>query len=921
MPLSAATRALWAKSDPGDGPGHSLLAHLLDVAACAAAILEREPATTLAHYAADLGLPADQARAWVCTLAGLHDLGKASPAFQQKWEPGKRAVWEAGLTWPAEAPPSAPPNDVPHNVISQATLPALLIRSGWSPRAARRVADAVGAHHGFRAQQQDLDRASAPTQQGAAPWTQARTELFDNVLQVLGAIESPTVPFTGAAFERIAGLTSIADWFGSSLPRAPRADDPADYFAGALIRARQALDIGGWFGRDTLLTPGTAPALADVFSYLGQPDRPFRARALQDATERLLADPSSPALLLIEAPMGEGKTEAALYAHLRLQATNHHRGLYLALPTQATGNAMFSRLRRFLSVRAAARGTATPPLDLQLLHGATLLNPDFQSLVMRPNLTEVSDDSPDSPQEGVRAAEWFTHRKRGLLSEYGVGTVDQALMAVINTKHQFVRLWGLANRVVVLDEVHAYDTYTGTLIESLVGWLHALGSSVILMSATLPTKKRQALLAAYGAMEDDHIPYPRITHVAGGVARSATFTGRPQPTLAVRPAPADIADLADLLRDLVRDGGCIACILNTVQRAQGLYQAMRGDAEARGLQLFHARYPADERLRRETLVLDTFGAGDEAHPVARPQRAILIATQIVEQSLDLDFDALVTDLAPIDLLLQRAGRLHRHHRPVASRHGHRDPILHIAGLTSDATVPDFGASEHIYERYILLRSWLVLQGRQYIALPGDIDTLVQAVYSTPDPDGLAPELQEALRKTRAALENRDGAAGGAAAYAVFGEATDTGWLDYPNPARRRDDDADDPQADDDRPLPRTRRGKPSVTVIPIHTHQGRYYLDTAHTEPVRFTGTIGRAAATDYYRRSVRLSRYPVVNGIAQHVQDEGVALTGWHKEPLLAHTYPLVLHDGRAIVGGQVVRLDPDLGVVYGQSDHAERK
>lgn len=612
--------------------------------------------------------------------------------------------------------------------------------------------------------------------------------------------------------------------------------------------------------------------------------------------------------------MGEGKTEAALYAHLRLQAANHHRGLYVALPTQATGNAMFRRLQRFLAERAVARGAAARPLDLQLLHGATLLNRDFQSIIVRSNLPEDAKeaaDSPDSSQEGVRAAEWFTNRKRGLLSEYGVGTVDQALMAVLNTKWQFVRLWGLANRVVVLDEVHAYDTYTGTLLESLVRWLHALGSSVILMSATLPTAKRRALLAAYGAEEAENPPYPSITHVAGGIARSETFVGRDQPTLAVQSVPAEMPALANLLRDLARDGGCVACIVNTVQRAQELYEALRGDAEASGLQLFHARYPADERLTRETLVLDTFGEDTDEHPVTRPQRAILIATQVVEQSLDLDFDALVTDLAPIDLILQRAGRLHRHARPPESRHSHRQPVLYVAGLTADATVPDFGASEYIYERYVLLRSWLVLQGRERIALPGDIDRLVQAVYSMPDPDDLAPELRETLRQTHAALANREGAAGGAAAYAVFGEADETGWLGVPNHVHL-DDNTDDPQADDDRPLPRTRQGKPSVTVIPVHAHAGRHYLDTAHTQEVRFTGTIARATAIDYYRRSVRLSRYQVVSGIARHLEEEHLSPTGWRKEPLLAHSYPLVLRDGRAMVGGLAVRLDPELGIVY---------
>lgn len=914
MDLSAAARALWAKSpDRAGGDWHPLIAHLLDVAACAAAILAREPATTRAAYAADFGLEEGRALAWVCALVGLHDLGKASPAFQQKWPEGLSRVRAHGLTW--DDPPPPPPDDAPHNVISQATLPALLVRVGWRPRCASRVADAIGAHHGFRAQERDLQRAEATSQQGGAAWAAAREELSAYVLAVLRVSGAPTIPFGGAAFERIAGLTSVADWFGSSLPRVPFGDDPAAYFAGALDRAHARLDAAGWPHRAALLAPGDPPTLTEVFGYLGKPGRPFAPRALQCAAERLLADSSGPTLLLIEAPMGEGKTEAALYAHLLLQAANGHRGLYVALPTQATGNAMFRRLRRFLGERAAARGADAPPLDLQLLHGATLLNREFQGIVVRPNLHDGGREAPNSPdaaQEGVRAAEWFTNRKRGLLSAYGVGTVDQALMAVLNTKWQFVRLWGLANRVVVLDEVHAYDTYTGTLIESLVRWLHALGSSVVLMSATLPTKKRRALLDAYGATEGEPLPYPRITRAAGGIARSESFIGRPQPTLTVRPAPTEIDALADLLRGLARGGGCVGCVVNTVQRAQKLYLALRDEAEVLGLQLFHARYPADERLARETRVLDTFGVGTDEQRIARPRRAVVIATQVVEQSLDLDFDVLVTDLAPIDLVLQRAGRLHRHERSLETRHGHREPVLYIAGLATDAIAPDFGPSEDIYERYVLLRSWLALRDCGRIALPGEIDRLVQAVYSTPDPDDLAPELRAALRKAAAKLGDRDRADGGAAAVAVFGEANETRWLGVPNQVRRRDDDADDPQADDDRPLAQTRLGRPSATVIPVHAHAGRYYLDAEYRVLVHFTGTIGREEAIRYYSRSVRLSHYHVVKGLPQHLRDEKLSPTGWQREPPLAHAYPLVLSDGCAVVGGQAVRLDAELGVVY---------
>src|SRR5207302_2459034 len=212
---------------------------------------------------------------------------------------------------------------------------------------------------------------------------------------------------------------------------------------------------------------------------------------------------------------------------------------------------------------------------------------------------------------------------------------DQSLLAVLNVKHQFVRLWGLANRTVIIDEVHAYDTYTSGLIFSLVRWLHALGSSVVVLTATLPAAKRRELLAAAGAADAPEATYPRLTRVAASRAEVASFPAHPQPAINLESAPADVLALARLLADLARRGGCVACIVNTVQRAQALYQALRGGAVA--LWMFHARYPAEKRQRLEELVAGLFGKEG-----ARPERGVLVATQVVEQSLDLDFDTMVT---------------------------------------------------------------------------------------------------------------------------------------------------------------------------------------------------------------------------------------------------------------------------------------
>ncbi|PKN31350.1 MAG: CRISPR-associated helicase Cas3', partial [Deltaproteobacteria bacterium HGW-Deltaproteobacteria-20] len=361
------------------------------------------------------------------------------------------------------------------------------------------------------------------------------------------------------------------------------------------LTATRALDAIGWAKRTPLAT--SSRTFHEVFG--------FAPRPLQQATADALTSLSKPAILLVEAPMGEGKTEAAYYAHLELQRRFGHRGLYIALPTKATGNAMFRRTLRFLKSQGCER-----PLDLQLLHGGTLLNDDFQRL--KP--TGIHD--PQSPGD-VRAGEWFTHKKRALLSEYGVGTVDQALLTILPVRHQFVRLWGLANRVIVFDEVHAYDAYTGTLLLHLLGWLLALGSSVVLLSATLPPAFRRKLAElTQAAMPEADACYPRLSvYTQGQNVTQSAFAADPERQLqiAIQPVAAELPALREALDSQLIEGGYALALVNTVQRAQSLYRlypdgepVLAGGqpigkrlADGAEVYLFHARFPADRRQQRE----------------------------------------------------------------------------------------------------------------------------------------------------------------------------------------------------------------------------------------------------------------------------------------------------------------------------------
>lgn len=906
--------ALWAKSSKDGHNGHPVIAHLLDVAASTRAVLRLEPASTRELYAADFGLSDEDALLWVCVLVGLHDIGKVSPAFQQKWAEGLARLIRAepAFDWrqSGRLGPTKPPGDVPHSLVSQAVLPELLERYGFASPLGEKVADAVGCHHGFRAFASEVADTQRDNECGVGLWDEARAALTRAVYETVGTGAAPTArTLTPAAFIRLAGLTSFADWIGSSFYPELRfdgfEDDLPGYYRAAVQFAEGRVAELGWTPREPLLRE-PAP-LERVFGYLaGGSGQPFAPRDLQTEVQRVLERIKEPTLLLVEAPMGEGKTEAAFYAHLRLQAELGHRGLYVALPTMATGNMMFGRTAQFLNEQARGREVS---LDLQLLHGATQLNAQYGALG-----GELAANTEDEVLEYVEAREYFTHKRRALLSEYGVGTVDQILLTILNIKWHFVRLWGLGNRVVVIDEVHAYDTYTSSLVATLVRWLHALGSSVVLMSATLPGAKRAELLAAYGGNDVDTDAYPRLFKVSAGRTALATFAADPSRRLSValEAVPGDLNALAALLEQKLEGGGCAVCIVNTVDRAQTLYGKLAGLERY----LFHARFPAEDRAGLENRVIAAFGKDATRENGQRPEKAVLIATQVVEQSLDLDFDLMVSDLAPADLLLQRAGRLWRHPRgdarPVPG------PVLYVAGLRHEGELPDLSSPywDKVYSPYVLYRSWQALRDRTELVLPDDIDPLVQAVYAENEAAfvDLSAEAQATIEADKEQFEqdrelDRIDGENAVVSHVRRGELR----LQDATPSREEDDK---PNA---RPVALTRKGVASVTVVPLYRLGHGYFLDAAGRRP------YDPKKPLETFKRSVRLSRVGVVGSRnpkrwipsalegynEQHGIDKDFAR--WEKDALLRSCVPLILNAEGFLDLEQVsVKLDPTLGVLY---------
>jgi len=867
---------IWAKTAKSGAAGwHPLILHVLDVAASADAILAREPETTRKRIAEILGQEWQKARAWILLLVACHDLGKACPGFQCKWK--NMTGLDSGRS---------PNTDINHAFVSQIALTELLHEMQWPEALAELVSDAVGCHHGERASPNALAHLSGDRRAiGRDPWTQARRGVFEALLDVFKPAEIPAKEtLSGPDFMLLAGLTSFSDWIGSNEDWYPFGSpgDCADlqgWFERRKANADTALDAIGWKSRIALaLEP---KSFEEVFG--------FTPRPLQQTVAEALAGMREPSILLVEAPMGEGKTEAALFAHLELQRRLGHRGLYVALPTKATGNAMFKRVLDFLRKQGTNR-----TLDLQLLHGAKLLNDAFQNL----HLSGIHDLATGGE---VRAGEWFTNKKRALLSEYGVGTVDQALLPILPVRHNFVRLWGLANRVVVFDEIHAYDAYTGTLLIHLLRWLLALGSSVVLLSATLsPSIRRKLATAADVTLPASEAKYPRLSIFRRGAVAQAHFEADParRQSLQLKPIPPDLSGMRSAIEEHLASGGTGLALVNTVQRAQELYrlfhegEPLEREGERVGKRLsdgtdvflFHARFPADRRQKREDHVLEVFGEGR-----SRAGRKILIATQVAEQSLDLDFDLIATDLAPIDLVLQRAGRLWRHARKSRPVPG---PILLVAGLAGDAP-PSFGEPlwwGAVYREDILLRTWSLLRARQTLTVPDEIDALVQAVYEelVDVPESLRQRLDRAL----VAADGRAIAHVGQAHQAIIGLPDDASW-NQPERFVLYDEDAPGVHRT---LMAQTRLDEGSVVAIPLHPEDG---FDSDSTPDF--------ALAKAWFLRAVNLSR----RRVAEKLRALGVP-EGWKRSSLLRNCFPLPLDAGKRWTRDPTVRLDDDLGVVY---------
>lgn len=689
----------WAKTTEAKAPGISVLQHCRVVGAIAGLLARQRGSCDWTKHSG--------------ILAALHDSGKISLGFQakcEKWLQKNDLPLTAGLGLEAD-----------HAKLSQWALQEWL---GGDSSPLRYWAVAVGAHHG-RVKGAYL----AALADGGRVFTEARDRLREVLVSEFGTL--PTTPpeleelgVPDAGLWALTGLITLADWIGSDEQQFPNGEvlPPARIAE----RARQAVTSLG-------LTRERRPpsmGFADLFGFDG-----FEANDLQSAVLKQGVRPGS--LVIVEGAMGCGKTEAALGLVHQMLHSGDALGFYFALPTQVTSNRIHSRVADFV----ARMGLADA---VRLMHANAWLQEP------RPGLGNVQTWEEDENSK-VAGRDWFCSSKRAILSPFGVGTVDQALLGVVAVKHFFLRQYGLANKVVILDEVHSYDLYTGTLIDILVKTLRRLGATVVLLSATLSRQRRQVLLGRNSDELRDAYPLVTIDRPNGDLTQIPAAEHRGPTIVAVDTIPR-VEALAKALTT-AEDGACVLWICNTVSEAQSVYCDICSERREGGprIGLLHSRFPF---FRRETLEDEWMSAlGKDG---ARPAKGcILVSTQVVEQSVDIDADLLITEVAPTDMLLQRIGRLWRHdnQRPPCCSGAEvfliqPDNPDALAALDGQHIKECFGKSARVYAPYVLLRTWELWRRLSTLDLPRDIRRLITQTYTEIDDE---PDVWREMRRT---MENR-----------------------------------------------------------------------------------------------------------------------------------------------------------------------
>jgi CRISPR-associated endonuclease/helicase Cas3 len=945
--LSPAAQLVWAKSSRSSDQWIGLTQHLEDSLEVAGRIWDSWLPAAIRQQVGDV-LPGGQVdgRLLVRWLTGNHDIGKATVSFAWQVPSLADRMRSAGLEMPTILTDR---RTLPHGLAGHHVLLRWLRkRQGWDMRTAKTYTVIVGGHHGVPPDRdQDAEAGSRPHLLGAGLWTDVQNELMEHITDVAGVRDRlpgwRSVSLPQPVQVLLTAVVILSDWLASDETRFPYWDSRSS--------DERASDAWSQLSLPAPWSPPLPPS--DDAALFAQRFRlPFGSspRQVQVGALRIARNVTEAPLLVIEAPMGVGKTEAALGAAEILAERFGCGGVFVALPTMATSDAMFERVHRWVCALPARAGS--PAQTMFLAHGRARMNETFRELARGWEPSAIGDDQGcgRSPRGGdhhasaeVIAHSWLSGRKKGPLASFVVGTIDQVLFAALKSRHLVLRHLALANKVVIIDEVHAADDYMRVYLTRALHWLGAYRVPTILLSATLPGEQRRDLVRAYDSGRrvaglvrvpdpgrevydalDGDIGYPVIVSSTGTApaVHPVSDAGR-RTTVRME----QFADDEALLRELdaqLREGGCVGIVRNTVQRAQDTADLLARHFGPDTVELLHSRFLAVDRHTKERELVETLGPPDvvEAVDKLRPPRKIVVGTQVIEQSLDVDFDLLLTDLAPVDLLLQRIGRLHRHPRGVdeADRpEPVRTPRCLVTGVQDWAVEPPKAVrgSVAVYGQDRLLRAASSLRRvwtSGCLELPADIAALVQHSYDArhDPPPGWEEDMSRAADQALDRKAKREQRAKGFLLGEVGrpGESL-VGWLE----SQVGDTDDDSPQSqaqvrdgEDTIEVIVVQRTVDGVRILPwVKDHGGRLIETETAAAPDQH---VARAAAACTLRLPSSLSRGAGGDQVVDAL--ERTFYPAWQQSSWLAGQLVLELDESlSAAVAGHHLRYDRRQGLL----------
>lgn len=684
---------LWAKLNPKK----SLIDHMLETGIVAGCLMNGIFRPLVNRLVELTGIDEEILKSQITFICAMHDIGKAHPVFQGRDTETNEMLRGYELNQEAVSPIFR------HEEYAETILSDLL---GFDAaiRSKTMIRQVIGLHH-QKEKERDKEKDFAQIKfKIVERWGNIQKYIYNYIKEIFPCekIEFPDAVFknpkTKFAVENgILGILITSDWIASN-------NDVMDNktirdFSDINEYIKEKKEIVKLFLFSQGLAYSSFPNVRSFDSIFhfgdGRPAQHDVAKLVQNNNIKLM---------LIESGCGSGKTEAALYAASVLGNKNGLSGIYMGLPTGASAEAIQGRVDDFLT-------------ELQMRKTKLYTS---KSMLLRENNTEPS---------------WTDVSRQRLLAPSAVGTVDQVMTAARLVRFESVRMAGLSSKVLIIDEIHAYDAYMITVIERLLQICNVLGIPVILLSATLPVSTKRKLFSTImnEADIDVHSGYPLISYVTtdNEFYECQSESYEPDKNIKCESLPIlnDYESIAERAVRNVKYGGCECVIMNTVADAINVYDSIKKIADDNyNLILHHARMPEKTKDEKIKKILKWCGKNRSE----RPERAIIVGTQVLEQSIDIDVDYMITAICPVDLLLQRIGRYHRHGDAGTIRE-HMDVKNVVQVLIPDTDDnAEYGGTGHVYKPCYLDATRQVIVERPVLQIPSCTPEIINRVYESAD---------------------------------------------------------------------------------------------------------------------------------------------------------------------------------------------